>query len=108
MERNFRILKTAFLQIRPIFLRKAARTKAHGFIAMLAFPTPPAPSNSRTSDLQTQVSILQQQIQRSVSQQAEQAKIAQGLAEALKGQVTAQSDLEKAEAQGQFAKHEPG
>ncbi len=36
VERNFRTVKTAFLEIRPIFLRKAERTKAHVFVAMLA------------------------------------------------------------------------
>lgn len=36
VERNFRALKTGFLQVRPIFLRKAMRTKGHVFIAMLA------------------------------------------------------------------------
>ncbi|MGH8613166.1 MAG: IS1634 family transposase [Gammaproteobacteria bacterium] len=36
VERNFRTLKTGFLEVRPIFLRKAARTKAHVFIALLA------------------------------------------------------------------------
>jgi transposase len=36
VERNFRTLKTDFLEVRPVFLRKAARTKAHVFIAMLA------------------------------------------------------------------------
>jgi transposase len=36
VERNFRALKTGFLEVRPIFLRKAARTKGHVFIAMLA------------------------------------------------------------------------
>ena len=36
VERNFRIVKTTFLEIRPIFLRKAERTKAHVFVAMLA------------------------------------------------------------------------
>jgi len=36
VERNFRTVKTTFLEIRPIFLRKAERTKAHVFIAMLA------------------------------------------------------------------------
>ena len=36
VERNFRTVKTAFLEIRPIFVRKAARTKAHVFVAMLA------------------------------------------------------------------------
>jgi hypothetical protein len=36
VERNFRTLKTTFLDIRPIFVRKANRTKAHVFVAMLA------------------------------------------------------------------------
>jgi len=36
VERNFRTIKTTFLEIRPIFLRKAERTKAHVFVAMLA------------------------------------------------------------------------
>ena len=36
VERNFRTVKTTFLKIRPIFLRKAERTKAHVFVAMLA------------------------------------------------------------------------
>ena len=36
VERNFRTVKTTFLEIRPIFLRKTERTKAHVFIAMLA------------------------------------------------------------------------
>jgi transposase len=36
VERNFRAVKTTFLEIRPIFLRKAERTKAHVFVAMLA------------------------------------------------------------------------
>jgi len=36
VERNFRTLKTGLLEVRPIFLRKAARTKAHVFIALLA------------------------------------------------------------------------
>ena len=36
VERNFRTVKTAFLEIRPIFVRKADRTKAHVFAAMLA------------------------------------------------------------------------
>lgn len=36
VERNFRTVKTAFLEIRPIFVRKADRTKAHVFVAMLA------------------------------------------------------------------------
>lgn len=36
VERNFRTLKTGFLEVRPIFLRKADRTRAHVFVAMLA------------------------------------------------------------------------
>ena len=36
VERDFRTLKTSFLEIRPIFLRKAERTKAHVLVAMLA------------------------------------------------------------------------
>jgi hypothetical protein len=36
VERNFRTVKTTFLEVRPIFLRKAERTKAHVFVAMLA------------------------------------------------------------------------
>jgi transposase len=36
VERNFRTLKTGCLDVRPIFLRKAERTRAHVFIAMLA------------------------------------------------------------------------
>ena len=35
VERDFRTLKTAFLEVRPIYLRNAARTKAHVFVAML-------------------------------------------------------------------------
>jgi len=36
VERNFRTMKTGFLEVRPIFLRNAERTKAHVFVAMLA------------------------------------------------------------------------
>jgi hypothetical protein len=36
VERNFKTLKTDFLQVRPIYLRNAKRTKAHVFVAMLA------------------------------------------------------------------------
>jgi hypothetical protein len=36
VERNFRTVKTTFLDLRPIFVRKANRTKAHVFVAMLA------------------------------------------------------------------------
>lgn len=36
VERNFRTLKTDFLEVRPLFLRKANRTRAHVFVALLA------------------------------------------------------------------------
>jgi transposase len=36
VEQNFRRLKTAFLEIRPVFVRKAPRTRGHVFIAMLS------------------------------------------------------------------------
>ncbi len=36
VERNFRTIKTTFLEIRPVFVRKADRTKAHVLVAMLA------------------------------------------------------------------------
>ena len=36
MENAFRTMKTAFLELRPIFVRKRNRTKAHVFIIMLA------------------------------------------------------------------------
>lgn len=36
VERDFRNLKTVGLEVRPIFLRKAARTRGHVFVAMLA------------------------------------------------------------------------
>jgi len=36
VERDFRTMKTQFLEIRPIFVRKAGRTKGHVFITMLA------------------------------------------------------------------------
>lgn len=36
VERNFRTVKTTFLEIRPIFVRQANRTKAHVFVALLA------------------------------------------------------------------------
>lgn len=36
VERNFRRLKTALLEVRPIFVRKEQRTRGHVFIAMLA------------------------------------------------------------------------
>jgi transposase len=36
MERDFRTLKTGFLEIRPIFVRKKTRTQGHVFVAMLA------------------------------------------------------------------------
>lgn len=36
VERNFRDMKTGMLEVRPIFLRKATRTRGHVFVAMLA------------------------------------------------------------------------
>lgn len=36
VERDFRTMKTSLLELRPIFLRKAGRTRAHAFVAMLA------------------------------------------------------------------------
>jgi transposase len=36
VERNFRRLKTGFLEVRPIFVRKAPRTRGHVFVAMLS------------------------------------------------------------------------
>ena len=37
VENAFRTMKTAFLEMRPIFVRKKERTKAHVFIIMLAY-----------------------------------------------------------------------
>ena len=37
VENAFRTMKTAFLEMRPIFVRKAERTRAHVFIIMLAY-----------------------------------------------------------------------
>ncbi len=36
VERNFRTLKTVFLEVRPIFVRTAQHTRGHVFIAMLS------------------------------------------------------------------------
>ena len=36
VERDFRILKTGLLEIRPLFLRKAERTRGHALVSMLA------------------------------------------------------------------------
>jgi len=36
IERNFRTMKTGLLEVRPIYLRKEQRTRAHVFITMLA------------------------------------------------------------------------
>jgi transposase len=36
VERNFRTLKTGFLEIRPVFVRKAHRTQAHALVSMMA------------------------------------------------------------------------
>jgi hypothetical protein len=37
VEHAFRICKTAHLEVRPIFLRREARTRAHAFVVMLAY-----------------------------------------------------------------------
>lgn len=37
VERAFRTCKTAHLEVRPIFLRLEARTRAHAFVVMLAY-----------------------------------------------------------------------
>ncbi|MFH1091872.1 MAG: IS1634 family transposase [Pseudomonadota bacterium] len=37
VERAFRTMKTGHLEVRPVFVRKAARTRAHVFIVMLAY-----------------------------------------------------------------------
>jgi len=37
VEQAFRTCKTAHLEVRPIFLRREARTRAHAFIVMLAY-----------------------------------------------------------------------
>jgi len=36
IERDFRTMKTGQLELRPIFLRKAERTKGHALVTMLA------------------------------------------------------------------------
>ena len=36
VERDFRTLKTGLLEIRPVFLRKASRTRGHALVSMLA------------------------------------------------------------------------
>ena len=36
VERDFRLMKTTLLELRPIFVRKASRTRGHVFCAMLA------------------------------------------------------------------------
>ena len=36
VERNFRTLKTEQLEVRPVYLRKATRTRAHVFVSMLS------------------------------------------------------------------------
>jgi hypothetical protein len=36
VERNFRTLKTGLLEIRPVFLRKADRTRGHALVSLLA------------------------------------------------------------------------
>jgi len=37
VERAFRTMKTGFLQIRPVYVRKAAHTRAHVLVVMLAY-----------------------------------------------------------------------
>jgi len=37
VEHAFRTCKTAHLEVRPIFLRREARTRAHAFVVMLAY-----------------------------------------------------------------------
>src|SRR5215831_1209126 len=37
VERAFRTCKTAHLEVRPIFVRREARTRAHAFVVMLAY-----------------------------------------------------------------------
>src|SRR5512143_1985513 len=73
VERNFRNLKTGFLEVRPIFLRNANRTRAHVFVAMLALKltrlfenrlqaafgaTPPNPKTVTVDDALTALSRL--------------------------------------------------
>lgn len=36
VERDFRQMKTGLLEVRPIFLRKRARTEGHVFISMIS------------------------------------------------------------------------
>ncbi len=36
VERNFRTLKTGFLEIRPVYVQKEARTRGHALVSMLA------------------------------------------------------------------------
>lgn len=50
VERDFRTMKTGLLDIRPIFLRKAERTRAHAFVTMLALKLVRA-LESRVKDL---------------------------------------------------------
>jgi transposase len=38
VEQAFRTCKTVHLEVRPIFLRLEARTRAHAFVVMLAYP----------------------------------------------------------------------
>jgi Transposase DDE domain len=37
VERTFRTCKTAHLEVRPLFVRREARTRAHAFVVMLAY-----------------------------------------------------------------------
>lgn len=66
--------------------------------------TATATSEEQLKELQNQVAVLQQQIQLVNLQQTQTASQQMAVVTALKNQVSAQSDLEKAMAQGAFAK----
>jgi hypothetical protein len=63
-----------------------------------------ATPDEQLKDLQNQVAILQQQLQLTNLQQTQAVAAQTAILTALKNQVSAQSDLDKAAAQGQFAK----
>jgi hypothetical protein len=63
-----------------------------------------APMDDQIKDLQAQILLLQQQMQLATLQQTQQAVNEQAVLTALKNQVNAQNDLDKATAQGAFAK----
>ena len=73
-------------------------------VAMGAGNVSGATPEEQLKELQSQVAILQQQIQLANLQQTQAAATQTALLTALKGQVSAQSDLDKAKAQGDFAK----